>query len=104
MYSTELTETIEYYVIYLKNSSICFNNRCLKGFDCVSHIKLFNILQAYGVCPLIIRLLCNMYTHSDMQVRWNLELSNNEWCKAGILPVSYAIYLVHGWIDTEAKT
>ena len=73
----------------------------------VSHIKLFKTLQAHGVCPLIIRVLYNMYTNSDMQVRWKSELSNvfslNEWCEAGRVPVSYAIYVVHGWIDTEAK-
>ena len=27
----------------------------------------------------------------------------NEWCKTGRMPVSYAIYVVPGWIDTEAK-
>ena len=49
----------------------------------------------HSVCPLIIRVLYNMYTNSDMQVRWKSELSNvfplNEWCKAGRVPVSYAI-------------
>ena len=47
-----------------------------KSFDRVSHIKLFNTLQAHGVCHLIIQALCNMYTNSDMQVRWKSELSN----------------------------
>ena len=45
-----------------------------KAFDRVSHIKLFKTLQAHGVCPLIIRVLYNMYTNSDMQVRWKSEL------------------------------
>ena len=46
-----------------------------KAFDRVSHIKLFNTLQTHGVYPLIIRVLYNMYTHSDMQVRWKSVLS-----------------------------
>ena len=45
-----------------------------------------------------------MYTNSDMQVRWKSELSNAFLsCKAGRLPVSYAIYVVPGCINTEAK-
>ena len=75
MCSTALTETIEYYVsrktpVYhlLINAS--------KAFDIVSHIKLFNTLQAHGVCPLFIRVLYNTYTNSNMQVRWKAELSN----------------------------
>ena len=47
-----------------------------KAFDRVSYIKLFNTLQALGVCALIIRVLYNMYTNSNMQVRWKSELSN----------------------------
>ena len=39
-----------------------------KVLDRVGHIKLFNTLQAHGVCPLIIRVLYNMYSNSDMQV------------------------------------
>ena len=37
---------------------------------------LFNNLQAHGVCPLIMRILYNMYTNSDMQAKWKSELSN----------------------------
>ena len=74
MFSTALTETIAYYgrktpvYVLLIDAS--------KAFDRVSHITLFNTLQAHGVCPLIIRVLHNMYTNSDMQVRWYSELSN----------------------------
>ena len=38
-----------------------------------------------------------------MKVRTFRCISLNEWCKAGRVPVSYAIYVVPGWIDTEAK-
>ena len=36
-----------------------------KAFDCVCHSKLFDILQAQGMCPLILRALFNLYTHSE---------------------------------------
>ena len=75
MCSTALTETIEYYVIQ-QNPVYVLLIDASKAFDRVSHIKLFNTLQAHGVCPLIIRVLYNMYTNSDVQVRWKSELSN----------------------------
>ena len=103
---TRLTETIEYYVS-IKKSSICFINRCL-AFDRVSHIKLFNTFQAHGVCPLIIRILYNMYTNSDIQVRWKSELSNalplNNGVKQGCCLSPRLFTLYHGWIDPEAKS
>ena len=75
MCSTALTETIEYYVSR-KTPVYVLLIDASKAFDRVSHIKLFKTLQAHGVCPLIIRVLYNMYTNSDMQVRWKSELSN----------------------------
>ena len=59
MCSTALTETIEYYVSR-KTPVYVLLIDASKAFDCVSHIKLFNTLQAHGVCPLIIRVLYNM--------------------------------------------
>ena len=75
MCSTALTETIEYYV-NRKTPVYVLLIDASKAFDRVSYIKLFNILQAHGVCPLIIRVQYNMYTNSDMQVRWKSEPSN----------------------------
>ena len=68
-----------------------------KAMDRVSHIKLFNALQAHGVCPLIIRVMYNMYTKSDMQVRWKSKPSNVFPIMNGVkqgLPVFYYIYVV----------
>ena len=72
---TALTETIEYYASK-KTPVYVLLMDASKAFDPVSHIKLFNTLQVHGVCPLIIRVLYNMYTNSDMQVTWKSELSN----------------------------
>ena len=48
-----------------------------KAFDRVCHSKLFNVLQAQGICPLILISLFNMYTQSVMKVRWKSETSNS---------------------------
>ena len=38
-----------------------------------------------------------------MEIRTFKCISLNEWCKARRVHVSYAIYVVPEWIDTEAK-
>ena len=40
------------------------------------HVKLFNILCQRGICPSILRLLYNMYTHSTLNVKWNGKSSS----------------------------
>ena len=98
MCSTALTEIIEYYV-RRKTPVYVLLIDASKGFDRVSHIKLFNTLQVHGVCPLIIRVLYNMYINSDMQVRWKSELSNvfplmNGVKQGGCLsPMLFTLYL-----------
>ena len=49
-----------------------------KAFDRVCHSKLFDVLQAQGMCPLILRALFNMYTHSEKKVRWGSETSKDK--------------------------
>ena len=108
MCSTALTETIEYYVSG-KTPVYVLLIDASKAFDCVSHIKLFNTLQAHGVCPLIIRLLYNMYTNSDMQVRWKSELSNvfplmNGVKQGGCLsPRLFTLYLTILWCGVKIQ-
>ena len=65
-----LTETIRYYGS--KNSPVyVLLIDESKAFDRVCHIKWFHILHTYGVCLLILRVLYNIYTNSEMQVRWD---------------------------------
>ena len=84
------------FVFTLSLSSLSDTKRKI---ECISHIKLFNTLQAHGKCPLIIQVLCNMYTNSDMQVRWKSEHSNvfplmNGIKQGGCLsPVLFTLYL-----------
>ena len=61
-----------------------------KAFDRVSHSTLFKILREHNVCPTVLRLLYNIYTHSEMPVRWKDNLSipfalNNKVKQGGVL-------------------
>ena len=40
---------------------------------------LFNILRDRGLCPIVLRLVMNMYTNQEIQVKWNTLLSSK--CK-----------------------
>ena len=69
-----VNETISYYVnngtpVYalLLDAS--------KAFDRVNYILLFKKLIKKGMCPLVVRLLLNMYTRQQLQVRWNTNVS-----------------------------
>ena len=65
MCSTALTETFEYYVSRKPPVYVLLIDAS-KAFDRVSHIELFTTLQAQCVCPLITRVLYNMYTNSEL--------------------------------------
>ena len=59
---------------------------------------VITILRDHNVCPTVVRLLYNMYTHSEMQVRWKDNLSipfalNNGVNRAGCFPQFYLLYI-----------
>ena len=63
-----LIETIEYYT--------CNNSNCYlllldtsKAFDRLKYMRLFTNLRQHDMCPLVIRLIMNMYINQNMQVR-----------------------------------
>ena len=62
-------ETIEYYLNNGSNVYATFLD-CSKAFDLVKHANLFRILIDKGICPLIIRLLSNMYVDMKGKVKW----------------------------------
>ena len=70
-----------------------------KAFDRVNYVKLFKILLLRNVCPLVCRLLLNMYINQRLRVKWNNVMSNNFHVKNGvkqggvISPVFYCIYM-----------
>ena len=48
-----------------------------KAFDRVCHSTLFALLMKHNVCPIVLRLLYNIYSRSEMQVRWKQTLSDS---------------------------
>ena len=73
-----LLETIEYYI---ENGSDCYLLLldASKAFDRVENVKLFNTLRDQKMCPIVLRLIMNMCTNQEIQVKWNTVLSSN--CK-----------------------
>ncbi len=98
MCSTVLIETVEYYI---NNNSTVYVLLidASKAFDRVCHSTLFKLLESYDVCPIVIRLLMDMYSRSDMQVRWNNSNSNpfalmNGVKQGGVLsPTLFTLYI-----------
>ena len=70
-----LKDTTEYYT---ENGSDCYLVllAASKAFDRVEYVKLFNILRVRGLCPIVLRLIMNMYTNQEIQVKWNTLLSS----------------------------
>ena len=97
MCSTLLVETVEYYVS--NNSTVyVLLIDASKAFDRLCHSKLFEVLETYNVCPLVRRLLYNIYSRSEMHVQWNSTQSppfslNNGVKQGGVLsPILFSIF------------
>ena len=69
-----LKETIEY---YNENNTDCYLLLldASNAFDRVEYMKLFNTLRDRKMCPLVLRLLMNMYINQQIQVKWNSTMS-----------------------------
>ena len=67
MCSTMVIETIQYFTAC--HSPILYMDAS-KAFDRLNHIEPFKLLSERAVCPLILRLLFNMYRKQRIQVRW----------------------------------
>ena len=93
-----LIETIEYY-----NSN---NTDCLmllldasKAFDRIEYVRLFTLLRLRNMCPLVLRLIMNMYISQRMQVRFGTAMSShfnisNGVKQGGVLsPILFTIYI-----------
>ena len=75
MCSTLVIETIQYFTQMRYPVYVLFIDAS-KVFDGLSHIELFDILSERNMCPLIRRLLFNLYGNQQFQIRWNNCLSN----------------------------
>ena len=71
----------------------------MKAFDRLCHSKLFDVLETYNVCPLVRQLLYNIYSRSEMHVKWNSAHStpfflHNGVKQGGVLfPIVFSIYI-----------
>ena len=91
-------ETIQYY--RSRGSSVyALLLDATKAFDKVKFSKLFELLITRNVCPLLIRLLLNMYILNNAVVKWNGEVSGqfimtNGVKQGGVLsPLLFSIYV-----------
>ena len=98
MYTSILKETIDYYI---ENKTHCYLLLldASKAFDIVENNQLFNRLRDRNMCPIVLRLLINMYINQKIQVKWNNVLSNQYSISNGVKqsgclsPTLFSIYL-----------
>ena len=93
-----LMETVEY---YNENDTDCYLLLldASKAFDRVEYVKLFTTLRNRKICPVVLRLLMNMYINQQIQVKWNNMISptctiSNGVKQGGCMsPTLFSIYL-----------
>ena len=61
-------ETVEYY-----NDCYCY--LLLLNASKAGYVKLFTILSDRKICPIVLKLLINMYIIQQIQVKWNNMIS-----------------------------
>lgn len=98
MCTNVLNETIHYY-----NSSNSNVHAVLldmsKAFDKVHYVKLFRVLLNKGMCPLLTRLLLNMYTSQLICIKWDTYVTQsfsttNGVKQGGVLsPILFTVYI-----------
>ena len=70
-----------------------------KDFDRVEYVNLFNRLCDRNLCPIVLRIVMNMYVNQVIQIKWNDLLSDK--CKISngvkqggcLSPSLFSIYL-----------
>ena len=93
-----LTECLHYYKSHGSNVHLVFVDAS-KPFDSVEYVKLFRLLLKRNICPLVIRLLLNMYINQSISIVWGNAISKPFRCyngvkQGGVLsPILFSIYL-----------
>ena len=66
-----LLNTVEYHREMIDRDCYMLLLYASKAFDRVEYVKLFSDLRERKLCPIVLRLLMNMYVNQCLQVRWN---------------------------------
>ena len=93
-----LRDTIEY---YNDNGSDCYLLLldASKAFDRIEYVRLFRTLSDRNMCPIVPRLLTNMYINQSFQVKWNNIISSQSHVSNGVKqggclsPTLFSVYL-----------
>ena len=66
-----------------------------KAFDKVYLLLLFNKLRLKGMCPLLLRLIINMYISQNIRIKWNDCISHEYGVKQGgvMSPLLFNVYV-----------
>ncbi len=83
MCSTLVIETIQYFTALNAPLYALFIDAS-KAFDRLCHIQLFKVLSVCNMCPLVRRLLYNLYRDQYIRVRWDDSLSDVFCMKNGV--------------------
>ena len=78
-----ILQTIEYYRNNGSNVYVLFLD-CTKAFDKIKHNKMFDILVEKKVCPLILRIIKNMYTLNNSKIKWSNAQSEKFFIRNGV--------------------
>ena len=89
------------YRIFHENGSDCYLLLldASKAFDRIEYVNLFNTLRDRNPCPIVLRIIMNMYINQVIQIKWNNLLSDK--CKISngvkqggcLSPSLFSIYL-----------
>ncbi|ELT99783.1 hypothetical protein CAPTEDRAFT_125914, partial [Capitella teleta] len=70
-----LNETIQYYLNGGNTVHVMLLDAS-RAFERVEFVKLFTVLCSKGMCPVVARILANMYIMQQFRVRWQTETSD----------------------------
>ncbi len=93
-----INEIIQYYRNHNTNVFVTLLDAS-RAFDRVEYVKLFKVLIAKGIFPIVARFLVNMYTNQCIRVKWGNTYSDkytivNGVKQGGVMsPLLFTVYI-----------